>query len=153
MRLRFHEGLQRFVVIVDLDVGEDGLPRRQFGAHLLQVRHVGDVEGHQEFAAVQRYGPVFGAVRRFLVVEDVFAGHAPDGFQDHFGPEVRHRRPVLRMGRRGDAGGELGVGPLEPSLLIHDQDGYRQSFHGVVRHRFDVADHVAEVVVEVTLAL
>ena len=56
---------------------------------------------------------------------------------------------MLRVRRRGDAGGEFGVGPLEPSFLIHDQDGYRQPFHGVVRHRLDMADHVAEVGVEV----
>ena len=143
--LRLRQPLQDFIIVVNLDIAEHGLFHCIFLLEHLNIRNVGNIKNHQAMQIIRcRNWAVNHTIMVLITDKYVFSLCAPDRRNNDPWPKIFNRNTDFRFKLQPLF--KLSVMPLQPPIMVNDDNCSRQSFNRIIYDPADIVDDVFAVI-------
>ena len=136
--------LDHLVIVVYLYEAKHCAAAHVLIPQMFKAGHILHIERHEGLLPRQGfYGLVENLKIPVPVHEDVFPFSPPHRPYNQPRPDICHIRVLLH--RFPHQGLHTGIGPLQASLLIDNEDCLGQALHGIIQHNTEIAKHILEI--------
>ena len=151
--LRLRLPLHDLIVVVQLNVEERRTARVKALPQIGKFRLVLHIQSQQWIhLRRRRHHPMMDTIGAPLMREMMLPLLIPERLDIDLRPEVRDRRSLLRL-RPAQCRPELIIAPFEMTILVHEENGLRQSVHRIVHNMIDIADNAHTVAFKTPLSV